>query len=205
MWKLVFESTKFAYYLFMVMAIPFFLEVEYILFLWLGYIPEYTTSITRILLVGFMLESFTAQLVGALSAANRIKRFQQVCASLLLLNIPVSLILLKSGGSPYVPFEISVIITAFYTIAQILITRKEIALPVKTYLGVVMKLMLVTVLSVALPFLTCHVMNFGIVRLLAVLCISLLSSGIFIWIIGLNAMEKNVIVNIVRNQLKTIK
>ncbi|MDR3094995.1 MAG: lipopolysaccharide biosynthesis protein, partial [Bacteroidales bacterium] len=71
MWNLVFRSTKLAYFLFMTLSIPFFTEVEYILILWLGYIPEYTPLIMRLILIEFMLDSMTKQLVVVLQAANK--------------------------------------------------------------------------------------------------------------------------------------
>jgi O-antigen/teichoic acid export membrane protein len=198
MWKLVFESTKFSYYLFMILSMPFFFEVEYIIKLWLGYIPKYVPLITRLLLIGFMLEAMSNQLVGVLQAANKIKRFQLISVSTLLLNIPISFILLNSGFSPYSPFIVSIIVTVLYMTLQILITKKEVNLPVKFYLKEVMKLILVTFFSIALPCLIYMTMDFSVIRFMLILIASLLSSTVFIWNIGLSATEKIFIVKSIK-------
>lgn len=201
MWKLVFESTKLAYYLFMILSIPFFFEIEYILTLWLGYIPEYTPLIARLMLVGFMVEILSVQLVGVLLAANKIKRFQLISSSILLLNIPVSLVLLKLGGSPYTPFAVSIVITVIFLFSEVLIVKSEVDFPVKNYLKLIALLMSITLLSVIAPYILHTVMNFGIIRFIVIGLTSLLSSGFFIWSMGLNSSEKKIITNYVKNKL----
>jgi O-antigen/teichoic acid export membrane protein len=200
MWRLVFDSTKISYYLFMILSIPFFLEVEYIFTLWLGNIPEYAPLISRLILIGFMLEATSNQLVAVLQAANKIKNFQVICVPILLLNLPVSFILLRLGGSPYMPFIVSIIITILYIIFQILIVKKDMGLQVIPYLKNNIKLVLVTFLSVIFPYFLHTIMNFGIIRFVTILVTSLLSSGIFIWFIGIDRSEKNTIVVFLQKQ-----
>lgn len=206
MWKLVFDSTRFSYYLFMIISIPFFFEVEYILKLWLKTIPEYTPLITRLILVGFMLEILSNQLVGALQAANKLKKFQLISSSILMLNVPVSFILLKYIDSPYLPFIISIIITLLYMVPQILITKKEIGLPIEIYFQEIFKLLLVTSLSIIFPFIVYVSMNFGAIRFVSLLLISSFFSIVFIWYAGINSAEKTTIADFIKNKLfKNVK
>jgi O-antigen/teichoic acid export membrane protein len=200
MWKLVFQSTKFSYYLFMILSIPIFFEIEYLLILWLDNIPSFTPLITRLVLIGFMIEAMSNQLVAVLQAANKIKRFQLISSSILLLNLPVSYMFLKWGSSPYIPFVISIIVTVLYMIPQILITKKEVNLPLSLYLRDVAKLIIVTILSIIFPFLIHGTMDFGMTRFMLVLLASLLSSILFIWYIGFNRDEKIMIVNYIKNK-----
>jgi O-antigen/teichoic acid export membrane protein len=201
MWKLVFSSTKFSYFLFMIMSIPFFFEIEFILKLWLNNIPQYTPWITRLILIGFMLEALSNQLITTLQAANKLKEFQLYSVSILLLNLPISFILLKIGASPYIPFVISIIITIIYMIPQVIITKKEVNLPTKLYLKEILKLLLVTLLSVIAPYFLYKIMDSGIIRLITVVIISLFSSIIFIWNIGLDSQEKIVITNFSKKRI----
>jgi O-antigen/teichoic acid export membrane protein len=193
MWRLVFDSTKISYYLFMILSIPFFLEVEYIFTLWLGNVPEYATLITRLVLAEFMLEAMSNMLVVALQAANKIKKLQIISVPILFLNLPVSFILLRLGGSPYIPFIVSIIITILYIISQMLIVKKDMGLHVRPYLKKNTKLVLVTFLSVIFPYFLHTIINFGVIRFVTILITSLLSSGIFIWFIDIDRSEKNAI------------
>jgi O-antigen/teichoic acid export membrane protein len=195
MWRLVFDSTKVSYYLFMILSIPFFLEVEYIFTLWLGNVPKYAPLITRLVLAEFMLAAMSNQLIGLLQAANRIKKLQIISSSVLLLNMPTSLILLKLGGSPYVPFIVSIIITLLCMILRIIITNREVDFPLKFYLKETVKLILVTMISVVVPYFIHLIMESNITRFILILIVSLLSSIIVIWCIGLNRYERIFIKN----------
>lgn len=201
MWSLVFDSTKFSYYLFLILSIPLFFEVEYILTLWLGRIPEYTCLIVRLVLVGFMLEIMSNQLVAVLQAANKLKKFQTISSSILLLNLPLAYIVLKLGASPYMPFGISIVVTILYMISQIYITKQEINFPLKDYMRGLAKIILVSILSTIVPFILHNLMNEGLLRFICVLVLSTSFSILFIWIVDINSTEKKIIKRFTINKL----
>jgi O-antigen/teichoic acid export membrane protein len=203
-WKLVFDSTRVTYYLFMILSIPFFFEIDYILYLWLGSIPKYVPMITRLILIGFLIECSSSQLVCVLQAANKLRKFQSVSSSVLLLNLPVSYLLLKLGGSPYVPFVASIIITIVYIFSQIIIIKKEVGLSVRQYMKTVSLLILVTLLSVIIPCVITFTMDRSTIRFLLLIISTILFSSFIIWSIGISKNEKNAVYNYIKTKIRQL-
>jgi len=200
MWKLVFVSIKISYYLFIVLSIPLFFEVEYVLFLWLGKIPQYAPVIIRFILVVLSMEILSNQLIAVLQAANKLKVFQIISSGILLLNLPVSFVLLKFGGSVYSPFIASIFITVLYIVSQIVITKKEVAFSVYPYLKEIFRLILVTFITIVPPYFVYKQMDFGLLRLVAIISVSFIVAVTTIWTIGLNLNEKKLVTNYIKTR-----
>jgi O-antigen/teichoic acid export membrane protein len=191
MWNLVFDSTKFSYCLFLLILVPFLFEMEYILTLWLGYVPEHTPTIARLVLCGFMLETvFNNQLVAVLQAANKLRRIQLFSVPILFLNLPVSYILLKKCRSPYMPFTVLILVSILYKITQVLIVKKEVNLPMKRYLTETLKLIRITFPVVLFPYTVYTILPSGIIRCIGILTVLLLSLALSVWYAGLSKSER---------------
>jgi O-antigen/teichoic acid export membrane protein len=194
MWKLVFGSTKYAYFLMLILAVPLLLEIEFILSVWLHTVPQYTPIFVRLIVAGFMVESLTSQLISALQAANKIKKFQLSASTILLMNVPISYIFLRNGSSPFSPFLISFVLIILYMIPQIIITKKEVDLPLADYFKNIARLLFVTFLTFIVPLLIYKNVNFGLCRFILISISGFFISIPFIWIIGLQKVERNMII-----------
>lgn len=95
MWKLVFHSSKLAFYLLMILSIPLLLELDKILDIWLHNVPPYTSTIGQLMIISILIETLANQIIGAYQAANKIKRYQVYSSTIILLNIPISYIFLR--------------------------------------------------------------------------------------------------------------
>jgi O-antigen/teichoic acid export membrane protein len=198
MWKLVFVSTKSAYFLMLILAVPLLLEIEFILSVWLHRVPQYTPIFVRLTVVGFMIESLTSQLVSALQAANKIKKFQLFASTILLMNVPISYIFLRNGFSPVSPFLVSLVLIILYMIPQIMITKKEVGLPLADFFKNVARLLFVTFLTFIVPLFIYKNMDFGLSRFIFISISGFLISIFFIWTIGLQKIERNIVIAYIR-------
>ena len=71
MQDLIIDSSKFSFFLMLLLSIPFFIDCEFILNLWLGNPPKYTANLCRILLLTFLVESlFSSVKYGILATAK---------------------------------------------------------------------------------------------------------------------------------------
>ena len=206
MWNLVFDSTKFSYYLFLLILVPFLFEIEYILTLWLGQVPEHTPTIVRLVLCGFMIETVSGQLVAVLQAANKLKKIQLFSVPVLFLNLPVSYVLLKWGYSPYMPFVVLILVNILYMTTKILVVKKEVNLSMKRYLTEILKLMRTTLLAVLLPCTVYTILPSGIIRCVCILMVLLLSLALSVWHVGLSKDERSVVIRIcIRKYISYVK
>jgi O-antigen/teichoic acid export membrane protein len=194
MWKLVFGSTKFAYFLILILAVPLLVEIEFILSVWLHTVPQFTPIFVRLIVIGFMIESLTSQLVSVLQAANKIKRFELSVATILLLNIPVSYVALRNGSSPFFPFIISIVLTVLCIIPRIIIEKKEVDLPLLDFSKNTVRLLFVTFLTFIVPLFIYKNVNFGLNRFILISVSGFFISVLFIWTIGLQKTERNMVI-----------
>lgn len=105
MHKLVLYGSKYSIFLMLILGYPVFINVEYILALWLGNVPQHTVVFVRIMLIISLIGSLRNSLHPALHATGRIRKVQIIETITLLMVVPVSYIILKIGvGRPEVVF-----------------------------------------------------------------------------------------------------
>ena len=107
--KLVINNSKFAAFLFLIIAIPAFVEIEFVLKIWLGEFPDYAPIFLRIIIIQSLIQTMNRPVVMAIHAVGKMKAVNLTSGSVLLLILPVSYILLKFGCSPVTIFLVNII------------------------------------------------------------------------------------------------
>lgn len=189
--QLIIESSKLSYFLFLIIALPLFIEAEPILILWLEQIPEHTVSFVRYSLVIMLVTSWIQPLHTANLATGKIKLFQTMRGAVMLMMIPVSYGALKLGGSPETVFISQLTLTFAAQITMLIIIRPLIRLSLKEYFKeVFLKPIFVTVLAVVLPLYLYSVLSVIFLNIVVISVVSIFSVLISIYLVGLNASEK---------------
>lgn len=206
MHQLIFRGTRLSYYLFMCLSIPIFLEIETILYVWLGQIPEHTVLFTRLVLVLSLAEIISNALITAQNATGKIRNYQIVVGGTLLMNFPVSYILLRMGCIPETTIIVAIIISQICLYERLLFLRKTVLLPSMKFLfKVYLNVINVTILSAIIPALLYMSIENEICRFFSVCISSVISSGVIIYLIGLDKNERNIVVRQVRKISKRFK
>lgn len=196
MHKLIFTGTRFAYFLFMFLSIPIFFEIESILLLWLGKVPEHTVLFTRLVLILTLCEIISQTLITAQSATGKIRNYQLVVGGILLLNFPISYTLLYFGFAPEITVVVAIIISQICLLARLLFLRTMVKLPVKQFVKeVYFKVIIVTILSALLPAICYIFMQPSITRIAVVSLTSVIASTVCIYYIGCNHNEQEKVIN----------
>lgn len=196
MHKLIFTGTRFSYFLFMFLSIPIFFEVESILKVWLGQVPEHTVLFTRLVLILTLAEIISQTLITAQSATGKIRNYQIVVGGILLLNFPISYLLLYLGFAPEITLVVAIIISQICLAARLWFLRSMAKLPVMSFIKTVyIKVIVVTIVS-ALPSFICYeFMQPSVTRLISLGAISIVSSFTCIYYLGCDKSERKKIVN----------
>ena len=137
--SLIEKSSKYTFFLAAVLAIPIMFEVEFLLELWLGEVPEYTVIFTRLVLVASMIEVFFPLLWVAANATGDIKRSQVYGRSFTLAILPVSYIILKMDADPIIPFVITILSNICYWAYSFYDIHLQIQLSLNSYMRGVVK------------------------------------------------------------------
>lgn len=99
--NLSYVASKFSVLVMAVFAMPLIFEMDYILHIWLGNPPAYTLEFAQLILIYSILNQYSAGLMSGIQATGRIMAYQITISIVMLLNIPLSYILLKLGFPPY--------------------------------------------------------------------------------------------------------
>lgn len=81
-------------------SIPFAIEADYILHLWLGVVPPYTVIFCRWMLVSSILAASNGILVIGIHATGSIRRLSYISGSISLIQLPILYFIYKTGGVP---------------------------------------------------------------------------------------------------------
>lgn len=134
------------------LSIPLIIVMPEVLQIWLkDDIPAFTMELSRCILIMTLLYQYSTGIMSAIQAAGDIKRYQITMGIILLLNIPLSYIILKLGLPVYY-VTIGFILLEFVSlIARIRIANDLIQMSKKDYINTVAK-PTTLILTVALIF-----------------------------------------------------
>lgn len=203
MHRLIYQGTRLSYYLFMFLSIPIIFEIEKILQAWLGQVPEHTVLFTRLALVLTLGEIISGTLITAQLATGNIRNYQIVVGGILLLNFPVSYVLLKMGFFPEVTLVVAIVISQVCLLARLCFLRSMIKLPARVFLRrVYLNVVVVTVVAALPPALCYFLMPPSWLRLVVLGLVSVVSSAFSIYFIGCNAGERAMVRGYIRKFTK---
>lgn len=149
MFKLVFRGSKFSFLLMMILSIPIFVEAHYILNIWLVEVPEYSVVFLRLVLLITLVDSLSYTLITSVHASGKVKWYQIINGSVLLLTLPIVYIALYMGMKPYMAMVISLIMSIVCLFVRLAIVNKTINFPMKKY---IMNVVLVVFITAFLAF-----------------------------------------------------
>ena len=146
--KLVFRSSRLAFFLLFIMALPIINNREYILSLWLGEYPEYTSVFVLLILIDSLINILSGSIQTAINATGRIKYYQIIVGGILLANLPIAYSLLKFGASVYVPFFASILLSLVAMVVRLLVFKLQTGISYgKFYTNVLPRTIAVVILS----------------------------------------------------------
>lgn len=95
MHHLVAASSKFSFFLLLLVSIPVLLNLSQLLEIWLGTVPDFTREFVVIMIFSSMVRLQAAPLITAAYATGNIRKFQLWGGTTLLLVLPVTYLLLR--------------------------------------------------------------------------------------------------------------
>jgi O-antigen/teichoic acid export membrane protein len=199
---LVFRGAKCTYLLLYVFFLPLMLELPQVLEIWLKNPPEYTVVFTRLMLIDVLITSISYPLMTASQATGKIKLYQAVVGGLLLLNVPVSLLVLSFGTPPQSVLVVAIVIALIATIARLIIVRQLIDFSISQYLlKVILPIIVISIVSSIPSILIYFLLDKSFLRLCFVTVVSIFSICILSYYIALNKSERLKLKEIVSNYI----
>ena len=199
---LMFRSSKFSVYLLLLFAIPIAMETDTILYLWLKQVPEHTVAFVRIMFCVIALETMSNSLMTGVVATGRIRNYQIAVGTILLTIVPISYFVLKSGYPPESVFIVYLAVEIIAVIARLIMANRLVRISIIEFLyKVVLKIIIVTVLSLIVPVLLHVFLPDRISSTIIVCTAGMIMTAIVIYLCGLEYNEKRFVIENIRQRL----
>ena len=206
MFLLMRRASLLSFYLLFVLSVPFLFEINYVLGVWLEDVPPYSGIFVILLICYNLIDSLQSPLWKAITATGNIKIYEIWLNLLLILNIPISFLLLKKGAEPYAVLLTSVILNFVSAIIRTIHVKYQIGFKIVPYLKyVILRAIIVLICSlcftyVFLSFFTITYIYQFVMYYLLVCSMTI----IIIFLFGLNLSDRRIIINYITNVIKRI-
>lgn len=159
---LIYRSSRFSFYLLLVLCLPVLFETEYILTIWLKNVPQYSVIFIRIMIITMIIDSTSNPLMVSAQASGNIKKYQTIIGMILLAILPVSYVVLKCGYEPWSVFVVHLCICIIAFVARLFIIKPLIMLDLYRYFNqVILKITFVVVSAVICCFVSTFIISNG--------------------------------------------
>lgn len=206
MHSLIFASSRYSFFLMLLISLPVILEIEVILIWWLKIIPEHTINFVRLIMCTALVDTLVNPLAIGIEATGKVKKYQMIVGGLLMLSVPISYIVLKFGAEPEAVFLIHLLVVITAQVIRLFFIRSLIKISFNQYFSeVVAKILPVTIISIVLPILLINILPQNFISFILISIVSTLSVGISVFFLGINGTEKGFVIIKIYDLLQKIK
>lgn len=193
---LIFASSRFSYYLYLLIGLPALLEIDIVLDFWLVDVPEYANIFLVLILVGVTTTAFFMPLNTACLATGKNRKFLLARGLTNLSVLPLAYIVLQFDDHPESMFIVQTVVLSISVFIQLYIAKPLIDLPVMEYFAkVIYKVLLVTVVALPVPIIVKIVMPTNLASFLTVCAISVIFVCLSVYFFGITKSERDFINN----------
>lgn len=205
MHSLVYRSSKFTFFLLLMLSLPVMIETDTILSIWLKVVPDYTVPFLRLMLCVTTIDAVANPLMVSAQATGNVRLYQSVVGGILLAILPISYVALRLGGSPVSVFVVHLCVCAVAFTVRLLIIRPMIRLSLRGYvINVIARCAVVAVVSSLLPLCLLVALAECMQSFLVVCIASVLSVAASAYVFGLKRSEQQFIKKKIINQITKI-
>ena len=191
--KLITYGTKYYMFILIVFIVPVIFSMEKILNLWLKDVPNYSIDFSILALILVLFESYSLLLIAAVQATGKIMLNQLIVGGILILNIPISYLFLKSGYDSKVVYYVAITLTIVALLLKLVILQKVSRYKAIYFIKMVFipTNLFLLMTSFVFYFIGFLFSNFGIIGWLVSLVFGVLICLILLYVIFLNSFERN--------------
>lgn len=106
---LVLNAAKFTYFILLMVSLPLILEMDYVLALWLGNVPDFAVLFCQYILVFNFIANFSSVIVSAIHATGNIKRPSLINGTLYFLVVPIAFFAYRYNFSAEIAYQVNII------------------------------------------------------------------------------------------------
>ena len=199
---LIKSAALYTYLLLSVLSIPLILEMDTVLEIWLGIVPDYAVEFCRLTLVFNFFANFSSIILIGIHATGHNKRPSIVNGSLYLMVIPITYIAFVLGYEPWFPYLINILAIFIGVVLNSLTLRKLVnAFSLRDfYVEALGKGVLSSILSIFICLLIRNGIVNPIIRLVVVSIVTLGTVSVYTFFVCLQKNERRVFIAKIRKK-----
>lgn len=175
------RASKYSFFLLFMILFPLYFNVDFVLHLWLGNVPEYSGVFVKVLLLSILINSLNVPFYNTLEAHGKISYYQLIATLTVPLVLAYTYIMLRYGFSPVWIMVSHVIISMGLLITLLLLICRMKLIPIgvvltKVFIPIVKVLTLAIVLTIAMP-LDSHFIDILVKLVVAIVLIATIGMG----------------------------
>lgn len=191
--QLVYAGCRYSFFLLAIISIPVMVNLDYLLSLWLGTVPPYTTEFLFLALIAALINSMAIPLVTAMQATGKIRNFQIVICIIMMCELPLTYIILELGYKPYMAMVSSIVVVFIGLFARLLLLKQLVKLYSLRYfvINIVLKnILIIGGCAVLATFVHKYFLEINFVSFVLTTFITFVITVMGIYIFGINSKEK---------------
>lgn len=191
MLTLVFKSSKFSYYLLFLLSMPILIETHFVFLIWLREVPDYVILFTRLIIITGLIDSLSYPLMAAAQATGKVKVYQSLVGSVMLLSLPISYVFLYWGYAPETVFYIGILNSIICLFLRLILLKRMVNLSISVYIReVLLPIIGVSLLSYLAPLVLYYTMKADWFRFIVIGFVGVIITLVSIYTLGLLRSER---------------
>lgn len=200
--SLILSSAKLSFFLIFIIASPILVVTPEILLLWLKTPPEYSTEFCRLTLIDSLIITNSLPIMTGVSATGKVKKYQAIVGGCLLLNIPISYLFLKFGALPISVYFITIAISIIAMLFRVYLANKLLHFGKWNFFSnVFVRCWLLFFIAIPIEYFISTLFVSTIFNMFVIMAISVVTSAIITYLLGLTKQEKAFVVSNIKSKL----
>ena len=188
---LICRGTRYSYYLMFVFSLPFMFEAYWVLYLWLGIVPDYTVVFFRLGVIASLIMVIGQTGLTACMATGRIKWYTIIIGIVSSFVFPLTWVAFKLGTPVEFAYIIYIIVYLIIDIIRLFIMRNLWNFPIMLFIREAMvPVVEVTLLSIVIPLALFFYLPDSLIKSAFVFIVAFVSACCSVYYVGLTNSEK---------------
>ena len=191
---------------YVMVAIPVFVEIDTLLTVWLGNIPPYTTTFCRCILVSIFFETLRYVITMGIHAVGKVKIISLFTGSLFLINpFVIYFVLLAKSMPDYVFYSVIVCNLSLCVIDLFLLKKYIPAIQVSKFFLSISNIILVSAFSLTLINMFSAFYRPSLLRIVCITCISVIVVALLFCYCCMDILQRKQIFSYVKSKINRKK
>jgi O-antigen/teichoic acid export membrane protein len=204
--RLIFNISTITLFILSLISVPIFMELDFVLKLWLGSVPEFTSAFVKITIIANFVRYSNTMLLKGNVAMGCVKEVSLYMLPIGILELPIIWLVLKLGWPPVAVYWVGIIPSLLRMFIDLIILNNNIRFPVLRYLWeVFIKNTFLVAVACIIPYVIRQQLQEGWLRFFVVCIISVVCTIVIMYFFALNKETRQLVWVKVKGRFPTLK